>query len=187
MSGTTNVAENKAASQSSTLSPYVASRGVDGSNATFSHTNEGSSEWFQVDLGTPVTADSIVILNKGCGGATDCLCRMSNANLILMDASNNQVATIPLGDTCGKSTITRGLKQCTSSPTTVSRATLFVTLLRLYTLFRSSLTSSLRLYTQVCPSFNFTNNQSARLGITGIHSSCLEFTNRSFCLCGSLQ
>jgi hypothetical protein len=108
ISGGINVAVNKAASQSSTINPYVASRGVDGSSTTFSHTKEGSAEWFQVDLGATVTADSIVILNRDCvaNPTAQCLCRMSNANLIFMDASNNQVATIPLGDTCGKDTIT---------------------------------------------------------------------------------
>jgi hypothetical protein len=109
ISGGTNVAVNKAASQSSTINPHVASRGVDGSSTTFSHTNEGSAEWFQVDLGATATADRIVILNRDCGNTettAQCLCRMSNANLIFMDASNNQVATSPLGNTCGKDTIT---------------------------------------------------------------------------------
>ncbi|KAL3790827.1 hypothetical protein ACHAWO_010666 [Cyclotella atomus] len=118
LSGGTNVALEKGASQSSTLNAFAASRGVDGSSTTFSHTTQGSAEWFEVDLGATVTADSIVILNRDCGASettAKCLCRLSNANLILLDGSNNQVATIPLGDTCGKFTITTGLKQCVAN------------------------------------------------------------------------
>jgi hypothetical protein len=66
MSGGTNVALNRAASQSTTLSSFAASRGVDGSNTTFSHTNQGPAQWFEVNLGTAVAANNV----EGCPSDT---------------------------------------------------------------------------------------------------------------------
>ena len=120
MSGGINVALNNPAIQSSTWLAHAASRGVDGDNSTFFHTQNGVNEWFMVDLNAAVSANSIDFVNKDCGANENtarCLCRLSNANVILLDASNNTVSTIPLGNTCGKATITNAITQCTKSPT----------------------------------------------------------------------
>jgi hypothetical protein len=59
MSGGTNVALKQATSQSTTLSSFAASRVGDGSNTTFSHSNQGPAQWFEVDL-----------VDKGCPSDT---------------------------------------------------------------------------------------------------------------------
>jgi hypothetical protein len=116
ISGRSNVATRKAAVQSSTLSNYVAAYGVDGSNATFFHTRNGIGEWFQVDLSGAFSVQSVDFVNKGCLNDAGCLCRLSHANVFLLDGSGNTVSTIQLGNTCGKATITNALTQCTNSP-----------------------------------------------------------------------
>ncbi len=72
----TDVAKNKTATQSSTLSGFstaVASSAVDGNtdgnffDGSVSHTNDDPNAWWEVDLGYSTTVSSIVIWNR-----TDC-------------------------------------------------------------------------------------------------------------------
>jgi hypothetical protein len=63
--------------------------------------------WLQIDLPASYEARRIVIHNRGCGGVNDqCLCRLSQANLLLYDGSGAVVSSISTGDTCGKATLT---------------------------------------------------------------------------------
>ena len=70
----TNLALGKAASQSSTLSGNTASKAVDGNtdgnyfDGSITHSSaSGPNEWWQVDLGSSATVNSIVVWNR-----TDC-------------------------------------------------------------------------------------------------------------------
>ena len=72
----TNVAAGKSASQSSTLAGYTttgAEKAVDGNtnggffNGSVTHTNPEANAWWQVDLGTTPTINSVVVWNR-----TDC-------------------------------------------------------------------------------------------------------------------
>ena len=123
MVGGSNVATNQgvAATQSTTWNGKGAANAIDGDTATFAHTLKGLGEWIEVDLGSSVAADSVDIVNKDCGNSEStakCLCRLSFANMILMDASNNQLASIPLGNTCAMPTVPTATS-C-GAPTTVS-------------------------------------------------------------------
>jgi len=103
-----NVATGKSSSQSSTLSNYGANLAVDGNTNTFSHTNvatSGSSVWWKVDLGNEFPIESVTVLNRWCGSPADtggCLCRLSYANLLLIDSNGTVVATQSVGNSCGK-------------------------------------------------------------------------------------
>ncbi|MBI3071823.1 MAG: discoidin domain-containing protein [Deltaproteobacteria bacterium] len=84
MTGVTNLARGKTATQSSTGYGGVASRAVDGNtNGNFAansttHTGNDREAWWQVDLGVVATLDRIVIYNR-----TDCcMQRLSNFNLM---------------------------------------------------------------------------------------------------------
>jgi YVTN family beta-propeller protein len=81
----TNLAVGKAAKQSSTYSPAVASRAVDGNtNGAFgagslSHTNSQANAWWQVDLGASRAIDRIRLWNR-----TDCCGdRLRNFHVLL--------------------------------------------------------------------------------------------------------
>jgi hypothetical protein len=52
--GSTDVAMQKPATQSSTLGKFAAFNAVDGVNTTFSHTND-KSPWLEVDWSVPMT------------------------------------------------------------------------------------------------------------------------------------
>jgi len=76
VSGNTNLAQGKTATQSSTLvgyGPAGASNAVDGNtdgnfyDGSVSHTNSEANAWWQVDLGSAATVSSISIWNR-----TDC-------------------------------------------------------------------------------------------------------------------
>jgi hypothetical protein len=76
VSGASNLAQGKTASQSSTLSSYATTGpagAIDGNtdgnffDGSVTHTNFETNPWWQVDLGTAATVNSIVIWNR-----TDC-------------------------------------------------------------------------------------------------------------------
>ena len=103
----TNIAEGKSATQSSNWKNLVASRAVDGRMNTFSHTAD-SSPWIEVDLGSDADVESVVIKNRWCRNPTDprnCLCRLSQANLILYDDSGDEITSLSVGNTCGEATL----------------------------------------------------------------------------------
>jgi hypothetical protein len=120
-----NAAMQGTASQSSTFKndpdKFAASKAIDGSNTTFSHTENGySSAWWEVDLNGSVDVESISILNRWCLNNADCLCRLSNATVIFYE-NNVVVATRQLGNTCEKLLIseefTSSTPSASSSPT----------------------------------------------------------------------
>lgn len=100
-----NVAIGKQAIQSSTFETFDASRAIDGSPTTFSNTAAGdSSPWWEVDLGRETLVEYVQILNRYCidpSDPRDCLCRLSNATLSLLDKDHTYIATKSLADTCG--------------------------------------------------------------------------------------
>jgi len=119
ISGGTNVALQGTATQSSTyldVSTYDASFAIDGSNSTFSHTKELPNQWWQVDLNSVEDIDSVVILNRACLNESqdECLCRLSNSTVQLMDAYGNMVSSYQLGDTCGEPAVTAEFSSCPS-------------------------------------------------------------------------
>eukprot|EP00804_Cyclotella_cryptica_P001078 CCRYP_008380-RA/>CCRYP_008380-RA protein AED:0.37 eAED:0.15 QI:0/0/0/1/1/0.5/2/0/507 len=105
-----NVAKEGIASQSSTRKnrrKFEASRAIDDKNSTFSHTNRGSA-WWQVSLGREVDVNSVSILNRWCrdpSDPTNCLCRLSNATLSLLNNQGAVIVSQSLGDTCDKYTL----------------------------------------------------------------------------------
>jgi hypothetical protein len=99
-----NVALGKPATQSSTLSSFVASNAVDGNTNSFMHTNDSSPMW-SIDLGSLISVKSVRIANRYCGDPTDpndCLCRLSHSVLSLFDDQGNFVAMTNTGNTCDK-------------------------------------------------------------------------------------
>ena len=94
-SSSDDLALGKVATQSTTFSPssvYGASKAVDGSINTFSHTYNPptSGSWWQVDLGYPVEITSVVIVNR-----QDCSScspeRMNDFSIQLIDADGSTV------------------------------------------------------------------------------------------------
>ena len=118
LSAGTNVALNKNATQSSTLdNSRSAVKGVDGNDASFSHTGDGDpSPWFNVDLEGSFNTEFIKIKNRYCGSnpsdPNGCLCRLSNAEVQLFDAQNTLVRTEVIGDTCGVHDVNIDLSTC---------------------------------------------------------------------------
>ena len=95
-----NVALNKTASQSSTLGNKTASLAVDGSETTFSHTNEINDFW-EVDLGGTFPTEFVNIKNRWCSNSSDsngCLCRLLGATLSLMNEQSVVVLTKSIGN-----------------------------------------------------------------------------------------
>jgi hypothetical protein len=102
-----DIAQGKPAAQSSTLQNFDASLAVDGLPLTFSHTYVASQAemnvWWNVDLQGETRVKSVVIKNRWCKSADDpegCLCRLSNATVLLLDDAGTAIATQTLGDTC---------------------------------------------------------------------------------------
>lgn len=101
------------AEQSSTFSPrFPASNAIDGSFATFSHTNDANAflklNFAQQDI------DSVKIFNRWCTNSLDpsgCLCRLSRATVSLIDINSNVVESVVLGNTCSQ-----GIVQASFSP-----------------------------------------------------------------------
>ena len=99
-----NVALQGTAIQSSDWNDcFTALKAIDGDESTFSHTND-SNAFLEVDLLQARSIDEVVIINRWCASAEDphsCLCRLSHANLSLVDEDGSVIATRQLGDTCG--------------------------------------------------------------------------------------
>jgi hypothetical protein len=120
MSEGINVAKGKGASQSSTLRSLVAERAIDGKSWTFSHTAD-SNAWLEIDLEDSYPITSVDIANRWCKDDSDpknCLCRLSNANLSLIDGNGNVIATESLGNTCGKADVSVDYDPISCSPPT---------------------------------------------------------------------
>ena len=122
MSSGVNVASS--ATQSSTLRSFVADRAVDGDEKSFSHTAD-SNAWLEIDLQSLHDIDSVNIINRYCKDPADspgCLCRLSEAELSLIDSNGVVVATRSLGDTCNRQMIVLSFKEgcISSSPSVVS-------------------------------------------------------------------
>jgi hypothetical protein len=104
-----NIALQGSASQSSTLKNLdkfaAAINSIDDDNSTFSHTQAGEADsWWEVDLKSTIDGvQRIEILNRNCGkGPEDplgCLCRLSQAKLILLQ-DGEPIDTRTLGNTC---------------------------------------------------------------------------------------
>lgn len=126
-----NVAVGKTATQSSTFQNFEASRAVDGSAKSFSHTKDGfsvpswegdTSPWWEVDLGGLFHIDTVQILNRFCADPSDpdgCLCRLTNATLSLRDQNDLVVESKSFGDTCGLLTLKESFADDSPSCTTV--------------------------------------------------------------------
>jgi hypothetical protein len=96
-----NVALNKTASQSSTLGNRTASLAVDGSETTFSYTNDINDFW-EIDLGGTFPTEFVNIKNRWCSNSSDsngCLCKLSGATLSLMNEQSVVVLTKSIGNT----------------------------------------------------------------------------------------
>jgi hypothetical protein len=110
LSSNDNVALQGTATQSSDWNDrFVASKAIDGDETTFSHTKDASS-YLEVDLGNAYSIEKVVIVNRWCGGTGDtvgCLCRLSKANLSLIDEDGLVIARRQLGDTCKQLTISQ--------------------------------------------------------------------------------
>jgi uncharacterized protein YtpQ (UPF0354 family) len=122
-SSSINVALNKNATQSSTLSTirdtFAASNAVDGNSLTFSHTKDANA-YFEVDLGHTFDLESVEIVNRWCQNEMDpnrCLCRMSYANLKLLDENDSIVASRILGNTCNDGVVLESFATCGDSQT----------------------------------------------------------------------
>ena len=108
LSSNVNVALQGTATQSSDWSyRFPASNAIDGDENTFSHTQHLNAH-LEVDLGVTAMIDQVVIKNRWCKNLSDphgCLCRLSNAKLVLLDNNDSILAEKTLGDTCGMLTI----------------------------------------------------------------------------------
>jgi hypothetical protein len=123
-----NVALGKAATQSSVFYNYgpcengcFGSNAIDGNMGTWSHSVWEANAWLNVDLGASHEVEKIVIQNRWCGDPSDsyqCLCRLSQANLLIYDDSGAVLSSFSVGDTCGIATLEYNL--ClTGNPTKV--------------------------------------------------------------------
>jgi hypothetical protein len=118
--GGNNVALKKPATQSSTLNNNAklnATAAVDDDSTTFSHTSSSeSSHWWQVDLEGLSSIEDITIQNRHCGNeeTRKCLCRLSFATVSLLDASDKNIASFTLGNTCGKSQVPVRITACST-------------------------------------------------------------------------
>lgn len=117
-----NVATGKIATQSSTLRTFPASHAVDNNITTFSHTNDASA-WLQIDLGEVYDIDSLFFANRWCkepSDPNDCFCRLSDANIVLVDGDGSVIVTESIGNTCGLPDFTfefgRSPSYCSSRP-----------------------------------------------------------------------
>ena len=109
----TNVALNKPATQASTLNgkdKFAASKAVDGSTSTFSHTAQPdscsavTSTWWEVELdGLPI--ESVTLKNRACRDEVNqhCLCRLSQTVVMLLDEDGGWMEVTMTGDMCGES------------------------------------------------------------------------------------
>jgi hypothetical protein len=107
-SSESNVALRKTATQSSDWDPrFGASNAVDGKMYTFTHTKD-SSAWLQIDLEDVFSVDLLIVKNRWCRSVDDpknCLCRLSDANILLIDETDTVISSITTGNTCGQGTL----------------------------------------------------------------------------------
>jgi len=82
-----NLALGKKATQSSDNGDYLAELAVDGDINTFSHSQGPTNEWWQVDLGEPVSVQRVTIVNR----QDCCYNRLRNFHIKLI---NDQGATV---------------------------------------------------------------------------------------------
>lgn len=103
-SGTTNIAQGKAASQSSTGWGGVAGRAVDGNtsgnygNNSVTHTGTSGNEWWEVDLGSAQAIDQIAVWNR-----SDYSSRLSGATVKILDANRKEVGSFVLAGDASQS------------------------------------------------------------------------------------
>lgn len=102
-----NVALKGSASQSSTLqenSKFKASNAIDNEqDGAFTHTDDPLA-WWQVTLDAAEEIERIALSNRYCRNADDppgCLCRLSDAKVLLFDASGSIIYEESVGNTCG--------------------------------------------------------------------------------------
>eukprot|EP00956_Cyclotella_meneghiniana_P025373 scaffold52785_cov48-Cyclotella_meneghiniana.AAC.2 len=109
----TDQALNKPASQSTNCCSdlYPASKAVDGNKASdnFSHTNNGSGQWWQVDLQSKISLSGVTVYNR----RDCCKDRLSDATVFLLDESNNDVGTYRIGDASTSDEIEISISQFT--------------------------------------------------------------------------
>jgi hypothetical protein len=97
-----NIAKGKNAKQSSTFKSHGAALAIDGDVNTFSHTKDDKA-WLEIDLGKMYTINYVTIVNRWCVDPNDfrnCLCRLSEARVSLLDGNGSAVATQSIGNTC---------------------------------------------------------------------------------------
>ncbi|KAL3793978.1 hypothetical protein HJC23_009461 [Cyclotella cryptica] len=118
-----NIAPNATASQSSLWNDdvnYAASMAIDGSNTTFSYTNDSNAFW-ELDLDRLHSIQRLEILTRYCGSdPTDpknCTCRLSNATLSLFDENDQVLETRTFGNTCHKLVLADNFALDTACPT----------------------------------------------------------------------
>jgi hypothetical protein len=104
-------------------SAFAASKAIDGSNSTFSHTDASSqfSQQWTLYWDEEFDIQQITILNRGCGtnDESQCMCRLSNATLALTNKFN-MVEVRNLGDNlCNTPVVieTFSSQSCPISPT----------------------------------------------------------------------
>lgn len=99
-----NIAKGKTATSSSAWPGDPASNSVDGDLTTIFHSAGDHAAWLKIDLGASLEAKTIVIYNRSCGNDVEhkCLCRLSDATLSIYGGSGEEVASLSVGNTCGK-------------------------------------------------------------------------------------
>eukprot|EP00956_Cyclotella_meneghiniana_P035645 scaffold116778_cov90-Cyclotella_meneghiniana.AAC.1 len=111
-----NVALNGTANQSSTLQTWNASNAIDNDPSTFSHTGLGDKNaWWELELNENHVLDHLTVVNRYCQDVNDapaCLCRLSNATILLLDENDVVVRTESLGDTCNQLELDLDLSSC---------------------------------------------------------------------------
>ena len=106
-----DLTSSKAATQSSTfkdnINRFGPANAVDGDPVSFIHTNSGDVDpnpvW-TVELGMNSEVSLVMIENRYCGDITDaanCLGRLSNATVELLDSQDEVVGSQSFGDTMG--------------------------------------------------------------------------------------
>lgn len=104
-----NVALLGTANQSSSLNELFAYKAIDGSYSTYSQTNDSNAFW-ELILPRTFPIENVLIVNADCGEFSSadqlgCLCRLSNATLVLLDEFGEVATTRTVGDTCQQRTI----------------------------------------------------------------------------------
>lgn len=121
-----NIAFEKNAYQSSTFKNFDAFRAVDGVKTppSFSHTDPSQTEaWLVVDLETLVDVGEVKVLNRSCKSNPQCLCRLTNATVSLLDESDAVITTRSVGDTCGVLTVSEMFCSGTVTPSPTASPT----------------------------------------------------------------